>query len=152
MLLPRDLVRHPPTFCLLLSISLLFFGVQKNMRNMKFPQPQFGSLPNCVPNSELFYRTQHTPHILPGCPPPPYQCPATPDYLEKLVKMIKEGSVDPNEDPHIDGVTGMHVVTEEGHLECVNLLIAAGANVTVLDDEECTPLLLAIKGNYGEVA
>ena len=74
MLLPRDLVRHPPTFCLLLSISLLFFGVQKNMRNMKFPQPQFGSLPNCVPNSELFYRTQHTPHILPGCPPPPYRC------------------------------------------------------------------------------
>ena len=77
---------------------------------------------------------------------------ATPDYLEKLAKMIEEGTVDPNEDPHVDGVTGVHVAAEEGHLECVKLLIDAGADVTVLDDEERSPLLLAIKGNYGEVA
>lgn len=77
---------------------------------------------------------------------------ATPDYLEKLAKMIEEGTVDPNEDPHVDGVTGVHVAAEEGHLECVNLLIEAGADVTVLDEEERTPLLLAVKGNYGEVA
>jgi len=77
---------------------------------------------------------------------------ATPDYLEKLAKMIEEGTVDPNEDPHVDGVTGVHVAAEEGHLECVELLIEAGADVTVLDEEERTPLLLAVKGNYGEVA
>jgi ankyrin repeat protein len=77
---------------------------------------------------------------------------ATPDYLEKLAKMIEEGTVDPKEDPHVDGVTGVHVAAEEGHLECVKLLIDAGADVTVLDDEERSPLLLAIKGNYGEVA
>ena len=77
---------------------------------------------------------------------------ATPDYLEKLAKMIEEGTVDPNEDPHVDGVTGVHVAAEEGHLDCVNLLIAAGADVTVLDDEDRTPLMLAVKGNYGEVA
>ncbi|KAL9181110.1 hypothetical protein ACHAXT_009915 [Thalassiosira profunda] len=77
---------------------------------------------------------------------------ATPDYLEKLAKMIEEGTVDPNEDPHVDGVTGVHVAAEEGHLECVNLLVAAGADVTVVDEEERTPLLLAVKGNYGEVA
>jgi ankyrin repeat protein len=34
----------------------------------------------------------------------------------------------------------------------VNLLIAAGADVTVVDEEDRTPLLLAVKGNYGEVA
>mmetsp|Transcript_27752 Transcript_27752/g.50067 ORF Transcript_27752/g.50067 Transcript_27752/m.50067 type:complete len:944 (+) Transcript_27752:153-2984(+) len=77
---------------------------------------------------------------------------ATPDYLEKLAVMIEEGTVDPNEDPHVDGVTGVHVAAEEGHLECVNLLIEAGADVTVLDEEDRTPLLLAVKGNYGEVA
>ena len=29
---------------------------------------------------------------------------AKPDYLKKLVKMIEEGTVDPKEDPHVDGV------------------------------------------------
>ena len=77
---------------------------------------------------------------------------ATPEYLEKLAKMIEEGTVDPTEDPHVDGVTGVHVAAEEGHLECVNLLIEAGADVTVLDEEDRTPLLLSVKGNYGEVA
>mmetsp|Transcript_16232 Transcript_16232/g.35080 ORF Transcript_16232/g.35080 Transcript_16232/m.35080 type:complete len:935 (-) Transcript_16232:2103-4907(-) len=77
---------------------------------------------------------------------------ATPDYLDKLAVMIEEGTVDPTEDPHVDGVTGVHVAAEEGHLECVNLLIEAGADVTVLDEEDRTPLLLAVKGNYGEVA
>ena len=77
---------------------------------------------------------------------------ATPEYLEKLAKMIEDGTVDPNEDPHVDGVTGVHVAAEEGHLECVNLLIEAGADVTRLDEEDRTPLLLAVKGNYGEVA
>ncbi len=48
---------------------------------------------------------------------------AMPDYLKKLAKMIQEGTADPNEDPHVDGVTGMHVAAEEGHLECINLLI-----------------------------
>eukprot|EP00578_Thalassiosira_sp_NH16_P016295 CAMPEP_0181127708 /NCGR_PEP_ID=MMETSP1071-20121207/28344_1 /TAXON_ID=35127 /ORGANISM="Thalassiosira sp., Strain NH16" /LENGTH=944 /DNA_ID=CAMNT_0023213469 /DNA_START=147 /DNA_END=2981 /DNA_ORIENTATION=+ len=77
---------------------------------------------------------------------------ATPDYLEKLAKMIEEGTVDPNEDPHVDGVTGVHVAAEEGHLECVELLVEAGADVTVLDEEERSALFLAVKGNYGEVA
>jgi len=77
---------------------------------------------------------------------------AIPEYLEKLAKMIEDGTVDPNEDPHVDGVTGVHVAAEEGHLECVNLLIEAGADVTVLDEEDRTALQLAVKGNYGEVA
>lgn len=77
---------------------------------------------------------------------------ATPDYLVKLKKMIEEGTVDKNEDPHIDGVTAVQVAAQGGHLECVNMLIEAGATVTIEDDEKRTPIYMAVKGNHGEVA
>ena len=77
---------------------------------------------------------------------------ATPDYLEKLAGMIADGTVDPEQDPHVDGVTAVHVAAEEGHLECVKILIAAGADVTKIDEEDRSALQLAVKGNYGEVA
>lgn len=76
---------------------------------------------------------------------------ATPDYLEKLKKMVEEGQVTEDE-PNVDGVTAMHVAAQGGHLEVVDLLIESGADVTILDDEKRSPLLLAVKGNYGEVA
>jgi len=76
---------------------------------------------------------------------------ATPEYLEKLVQMIEAGTVE-DEDPHVDGVTAVHVAAQGGHLETVNILIEAKADVTILDDEDRTPLLLAVKGNYGDVA
>jgi len=77
---------------------------------------------------------------------------ATPEYLVKLEKMIADGTVDKDEDPHVDGVTALHVAAQGGHLDTVNILVEAGATVTVEDDEKRTGLLLAIKGNYGEVA
>jgi ankyrin repeat protein len=76
---------------------------------------------------------------------------ATPEYLEKLAVMIEEGTVDDN-DPHVDGVTAVHVAAQGGHLECINILIEAGATVTIEDDEDRTALLLAVKGNFGDVA
>lgn len=76
---------------------------------------------------------------------------ATPEYLEKLAIMIEEGTVDDN-DPHVDGVTAIHVAAQGGHLECVNALIEAGAQVSIEDDEDRTALLLAVKGNFGDVA
>eukprot|EP00562_Extubocellulus_spinifer_P004543 CAMPEP_0178518028 /NCGR_PEP_ID=MMETSP0696-20121128/26021_1 /TAXON_ID=265572 /ORGANISM="Extubocellulus spinifer, Strain CCMP396" /LENGTH=908 /DNA_ID=CAMNT_0020148529 /DNA_START=66 /DNA_END=2792 /DNA_ORIENTATION=- len=76
---------------------------------------------------------------------------ATPEYLEKLAKMIEEGTVT-QDDPHVDGVTALHVAAQGGHLECANILIEAGAEVGIEDDEDRTPLLLAVKGNYGEIA
>lgn len=77
---------------------------------------------------------------------------ATPEYLEKLAQMIAEGKMT-NEDPHIDGVTALHVAAQGGHLSTVELLLEHGPEmVSVKDDQARTPLSLAIKGNYGEVA
>lgn len=76
---------------------------------------------------------------------------ATPEYLEKLAKMIEDGTYN-QDDPHVDGVTAFHVAAQGGHLETVNILIEAGAEVGIEDDEDRTPLMLAVKGNYGEVA
>lgn len=76
---------------------------------------------------------------------------ATPEYLEKLAQMIAAGTIDDNE-PHVDGVTAIHVAAQGGHLDTVKILIEAGADTTILDDEERSALLLAVKGNYGDVA
>uniref|UniRef100_A0A7S1ULV4 Uncharacterized protein n=1 Tax=Grammatophora oceanica TaxID=210454 RepID=A0A7S1ULV4_9STRA len=77
---------------------------------------------------------------------------ATPGYLEKLKEMIAEGQVDPEEDPHVDGVTALHVAAQGGHLDTVKYLLELGASVAVEDDEKRTALTLAIKGNHGETA
>lgn len=76
---------------------------------------------------------------------------ATPDYMEKLTKMIEEGKTN-EEDPHVDGVTALHVAAQGGHLKTVNLLLEGGAKVDVKDEQDRTALMLAVKGNYGEVA
>jgi len=76
---------------------------------------------------------------------------ATPEYLEKLKKMVEEGQVKDDE-PNVDGVTALHVAAQGGHQAVIDILIEAGADVTILDDEKRSPLLLAIKGNFGEVA
>ncbi|OEU12291.1 ankyrin, partial [Fragilariopsis cylindrus CCMP1102] len=74
-------------------------------------------------------------------------------YLEKLQKMVEEGQVQ-EEDPHIDGVTALHVASEGGHLEMVNLLLEIGVDSSLahLDDGKRSPLVLAVSGNHAEVA
>lgn len=67
--------------------------------------------------------------------------------------MIEEGQVQ-EEDPHVDGVTALHVASEGGHLEMVNVLLEAGVESSLfhLDDGDRSPLVLAVIGNHGEVA
>lgn len=72
-------------------------------------------------------------------------------YVEKLAKMIEEGQVQ-DEEPHVDGVTALHVAAQQGHLDMVKFLLESGADVHHLDDAGRSPLVLAIQGNYGEVA
>lgn len=44
------------------------------------------------------------------------------------------------------------VAAQGGHIGTVKLLVEAGATVDVADDEGMTPLLNAIKGNFGDIA
>ena len=44
------------------------------------------------------------------------------------------------------------VAAQGGHIGTVKLLVDAGATVDIADDEGMTPLLNAIKGNFGEIA
>jgi ankyrin repeat protein len=72
-------------------------------------------------------------------------------YAEKLAKMIAEGQVT-EDDPHVDGVTGLHVAAQAGHLEMVKVLLAAAADVKHLDDNGRSALVLAVKGDHSEIA
>jgi len=74
-------------------------------------------------------------------------------YLEKLAIMIEDGQVQ-EEDPHIDGVTALHVASEGGHLDTVNLLLDIGVDSSLahLDDGMRSPLVMAVSGNHAEVA
>jgi ankyrin repeat protein len=76
---------------------------------------------------------------------------ATPEYLVKVKKQMEEGSYS-EPDPHVNGVTALHVAAQRGHLECVQVLIDAGANVSIPDVENRTPLMLAVKANHGDTA
>jgi len=77
---------------------------------------------------------------------------ATPEYLESLAEAIAEGEATDDQDPHVDGVTALHVAAQGGYLDCVKLLLDAEAKPEIEDDEKRTALLLAVKGNFGEVA
>lgn len=72
------------------------------------------------------------------------------EYIEQVAKLIADGKEDA--EPHKDGVTALHVAAQGGHIGTVTMLIEAGAATRVADDEEMTPLLNAVKGNYGNVA
>ncbi|KAL3767775.1 hypothetical protein ACHAW5_003594 [Stephanodiscus triporus] len=52
----------------------------------------------------------------------------------------------------LDGVTPLHAVTSKGDYNGTIALLEPVRTSAVLDEEERTPLLLAVKGNYGEVA
>ena len=45
----------------------------------------------------------------------------------------------------------MYVTAQGDHLETVKVLIEAKSDVTILDDEDRSPILLAVKGNHYEV-
>ena len=72
-------------------------------------------------------------------------------YAEKLKKMIEEGQV-VEDDPHVDGVTGLHVAAMSGHLEMVKLLVDNGIDVSHKDDEGRIALTLAVANSHAEVA
>lgn len=75
---------------------------------------------------------------------------AKPEYILQVIQKIADKKEDA--EPHKDGVTALHVAAQGGHIGTVKMLVDAGAVIRVADDEEMTPLLNAVKGNYGNVA
>ena len=75
---------------------------------------------------------------------------ATPEYIDQVAEAIAKGSE--AVEPHKDGVTSLHVAALGGHLEVVKMLLEKGALPRVKDDEDQTPLLNAVSGNFGDVA
>ena len=75
---------------------------------------------------------------------------ATPEYIEQVAKAIAEGKEDV--EPHKDGVTALMVAAQGGHIGTVKMLVEAHADIRAVDDEDMTPLLNAVKGNFAEVA
>lgn len=74
----------------------------------------------------------------------------TPEYIEQVEQALAEGKEDV--EPHKDGVTALMVAAQGGHIGTVQLLVEAGATVHIADEENVTPLLNAVKGNYAAVA
>jgi len=80
---------------------------------------------------------------------------ATPEYLENYAKAIEDGTIDVNAEDfehHVDGVTALTVAAQKGHLEVCKLLLENGADIHAKDDEDRTALLMAVAGNFGELA
>jgi len=76
---------------------------------------------------------------------------ATPEYLERVTKAMEDGTYQGDE-PHVDGLTAVHVAAQGGYTETVELLVSLGVDVTLADEEGRTPLMLAIKGNHVDAA
>lgn len=63
------------------------------------------------------------------------------NYIELIQALIKITSLDSKDNK---GNTPLHLATEEGSIEVVKLLIAAGANVLSVNDNNETPLFIAV--------
>jgi len=74
------------------------------------------------------------------------------EYIDRIQQALEEGTFQ-GEEPHVDGLTSLHVASQGGHTEMVKLLLEQeGTMVNHKDDLGRTPLVLAVKGNYGEIA
>lgn len=76
---------------------------------------------------------------------------ATPEYLGKIKKSVEDGTFQ-GDDPHVEGLTALHVAAQAGYLSTVEALLEQKVAVNVKDAEGRTPLSLAIKNNHADVA
>ncbi|XP_077378022.1 histone-lysine N-methyltransferase EHMT1a isoform X2 [Festucalex cinctus] len=70
--------------------------------------------------------------------------------LQRVIHLLVEGK-DPNllMDPQTKQ-TPLHAAATEGHVEICHMLVQAGANLEMLDDEQRTPLMAACENNHLE--
>mmetsp|Transcript_21787 Transcript_21787/g.32574 ORF Transcript_21787/g.32574 Transcript_21787/m.32574 type:complete len:891 (-) Transcript_21787:80-2752(-) len=76
---------------------------------------------------------------------------ASADYITKLAELVSAGRTDVEE--HVDNLTALHVAAQGGHkATCQVILDAAPELVNLLDSDGRSPLILAVKSNYGSTA
>ena len=63
--------------------------------------------------------------------------------VQQVSKLLSESKVSPN-DTDSAGQTALHLCADQGHLECMDLLIKAGGNIYAGDDDGITPLQAAV--------
>ncbi len=75
---------------------------------------------------------------------------ATPEYIERSKHALEAEENDVDE--HTEGVTSLMLAAGGGHEEVVDLLLAAGANVTCKDADGSSPLMYAVNASHFGVA
>jgi ankyrin repeat protein len=69
---------------------------------------------------------------------------ATVKNLKNTVKAILDNKGDPNHVVEPSGNTPLHYAVQNSNLEIVKLLIAAGANINVINNDNTTPISMAL--------
>ena len=69
----------------------------------------------------------------------------------KLPRLMKKYGLNPNAHYFHDGVTLLHIASENGQLPSVKYLLKIGARVNVMDDDGRTPLSLAAQRGHQQV-
>ena len=73
------------------------------------------------------------------------------DKVNEIINGCDDEKIDINV-PIVDGETGLHLASMNGHLNIVKCLIEANANIEAKDNNGYTPLLLACqKGHFAVV-
>jgi len=76
---------------------------------------------------------------------------ATPEYLTKIRAQEAEG-IFIEDEPHVDGVTALHVAAQGGFMDMVKQLLEWKVEVTVYDEDKRSALTMALKNNHADVA
>ena len=71
-------------------------------------------------------------------------------YIDKVRRDMLEGK--DGVEPHVDGITALHLAAQKGHFETVKLLVESNANVNVYDEFNSSPLIEAMKGGHYQIA
>lgn len=74
-------------------------------------------------------------------------CNNVPTSCENAIKC----GADVNASHYIIKWTPIHIASKHGHLQCVNILLAHGADVNVQDVDGVTPLMMAVQENHPDV-
>ena len=80
---------------------------------------------------------------------------ATSEYNEKLAEKIANGDLDTESQQHIDGMNIIHVAAQSGFKNVIEAVLSDKSNSSLVNTEDSegrSPLVLAVRNNYGSTA